>query len=141
MFTVFIIALIIATVLVTLCFIEDEETGIGALAFALLILTVLFFMSFRWQIGEANYTGYIYSRDSRLGYTTYHIRFSQNAGEDNQPSFTVKAGSEEEAKLDKLVGAEKKVLIFVPSEAPKMVQNIFEPGSFAQLKEIVEKEQ
>ena len=140
MFTIFIILLIIAVVLTIIVGMDDLGSGIAVGFIALLLLLIPFFMTFRWQIGEADYTGYIYSRDSQFGYTTYHIRFSENAGEDSQPSFTVAAGSDTEAKLDELVGSGTKVKVHVPSAAPKFVQNIFEPASFAELKQVVKED-
>lgn len=137
MFTIFIVLLIVAIVVTIIGSMEDAGTGLLVGSAALIILVIPFFLTFRWQIGEADYTGYIYSRDSQFGYTTYHIRFSENAGEDTQPSFKVKAGGDTEAKLDELVGSGVKVKVHIPAASPKFVQNIFEPGSFAELKEVV----
>lgn len=142
MITVFIILAIIALVAIvatTIYLYNEDGIGVAVGAFvlttllSLFILLIPFLMSFRWQVSDDTYTGYIYSRDSSWGYTTYHIRFSQNAGEDKQPSFTVKSGSEQESEFDKLVGTDEKVKVRVPSASPKMVNNIFEPSSFAEL--------
>lgn len=135
MFVIFIILVTIAIVLTILVSRDDIGEGLAFGLAAIFLLAFPFLATFRWQISDDVYTGYIYSRDSSFGYTRYHIRFSQNAGEDSQPSFKVKAGSEEEKKLDALVGSDTKVKIKVPSASPKFVNNIFEPASFAEIVE------
>lgn len=136
MFIIFLILVIIAIVVCVAVFREDIFAGFAALFVAVCLLIIPFFMTFRWQVSSAVYTGYVYSRNSSFGYTAYHIRYSQNAGEDTQPHFTVKAGTDTEKKLDKLVGSDTKVRISVPAASPKFVNNIFEPSSYAKLESV-----
>lgn len=135
MFIIFITLVIISVIVLVAVFMKDIETGVFVTFILLMILAIPFYMTFRWQISEDYYTGYIYSRDSSFGYTKYHIRFSQNAGNDSQPSFTIKSGTDTEKTLDDLVGSNTKVKIKVPSAPPKFVNNIFEPASFAEIYE------
>lgn len=75
----------------------------------LVIIVMLFLATFHWNAGEDVFTGYIYSTEDFLSNTTVHIRFSENAGTDEQPSFCV---SEEDRKLVKeLAGSGKKVRV------------------------------
>lgn len=67
------------------------------------------------SLGEKNYTGVIYSVENVLNKTVGHIRFSENAGEDTQPSFCVVKDSAEADKLRMLVGSGKKVKVTVPA--------------------------
>lgn len=110
---------------------EDLWQIIGSILIAAILILVL--VSFRWQISDQLYTGYIYSRDSVFGYTTYHIRFSKYAGEDKQPSFSVRAGSDEERELDRFVGTDKPVRVMVKASGPRLVDNPFEPHGLAEI--------
>lgn len=66
------------------------------------------------HFGEDTYTGYIYSV-TKSGFgkrTAGHLRFSESAGGDSQPSFCVK---EEDADyLRSLAGSGKKVRVTIP---------------------------
>lgn len=66
------------------------------------------------SFGEKTYTGYIYSSENVLNMTVGHIRFSENTGEDKQPSFCTVKGSEQAKKLKELTGSGKKVFVTVP---------------------------
>ena len=79
---------------------------VGIVAFGAL------FVRLSWS--TQNLTGYIYSADSALGYTTAHIRFSEQAGMDVQPSFCVKTNSDPGKQIKELVGSGKKVRITIP---------------------------
>jgi len=104
---------------------------VGIVALIMLAFTI------RWQFGDSTLTGYLYQRSDAYGYATYDLRFSQNAGMDNQPSFCVQSGSREDLKLRELVGKDdKKVEIFIPAKGFHMVNNYFECASFAQLKDV-----
>lgn len=65
--------------------------------------------------GEKTYTGYIYSSEDVLNKTTGHLRFSESAGEDTQPSFCAAKGSEAGKRIKELAGSGKKVKVTVPS--------------------------
>lgn len=78
--------------------------GIGAPILALFI---------DWRISSEKLTGYIYSTEDFANTTTVHIRFSENAGGDEQPSFCVALKDRELAHS--LAGSGKKVSVFVPS--------------------------
>ena len=67
----------------------------------------------RISTGEKQYTGYIYSAEDSFGETTGHIRFSQNAGEDMQPSFCVK--KEHGDTIKRYAGTEEKVKVTIPA--------------------------
>lgn len=94
-------------------------TGLGWVAVFVLILGVMAgfifaFMCVRWSTGEKVYTGYIYSADDHLGDSTSgHLRFSEYAGEDEQPSFCVKKSDGQQLK--DLAGSGKKVRVTVPT--------------------------
>ena len=118
MFIAFIISIIIPILIIFTRYRRMGYYDELALTLSMIWITlsiILFVNMFKWQMSSDIYTGYIYSRDSKFGYTTYHIRYSLNAGDDQQPSFTVKSGSSQEAELDKLVGSDTKVVIKVPS--------------------------
>ena len=57
------------------------------------------------SFGESTYTGYIYSAENVLNMTVGRIRFSENAGADEQPSFCTVKGSEQAKKLKELAGS------------------------------------
>lgn len=65
------------------------------------------------QWGTQNLAGYIYSNEDRGGYTKGHIRFSENAGADEQPSFCAPSNSEAAKKIKEYSGSGKKVKVTV----------------------------
>jgi Pyruvate/2-oxoacid:ferredoxin oxidoreductase gamma subunit len=69
------------------------------------------------NIGSQNLTGFIYSSESRFGYTTAHIRFSQNAGTDAQPEFCVASDSDAGRAIQKYTGSDTKVTVNIPPYA------------------------
>lgn len=68
---------------------------------------------FYWNIGEKTYTGYIYSAEDSYTKTVGQIRFSQNAGTDEQPSFCVK--KEHGDNIRKYAGTDTKVKVTIPT--------------------------
>ena len=84
----------------------------GGLFIVIAFFTFLFSMNLSW--GTSNLTGYIYSNEDRAGYTTGHIRFSENAGTDEQPSFCAPSDSEAADKIKEYSGSGKKVKVTVP---------------------------
>lgn len=84
-------------------------------AFGLIIPALLLSPLVQISFGEKTYTGYIYSSEDFLNRTVGHIRFSENAGEDTQPSFCVVKGSAEAEKIRALTGSGKKVKVKVPA--------------------------
>lgn len=66
------------------------------------------------SVGEQTLTGYIYSVEDDLGNKTRgHLRFSENAGEDSQPSFCVQKADGH--ILKELAGSGKKVRVEIPA--------------------------
>ena len=63
--------------------------------------------------GEKQYTGYIYSAEDTLFTTVGHLRFSENAGMDEQPAFCVDKANGQ--KIKDLAGTGKKVKVTVPA--------------------------
>jgi hypothetical protein len=79
-----------------------------------LFIGVIFIIScFRLNTGEKQYTGYIYSAEDTLFQTVGHLRFSENAGMDEQPAFCVDKGNGQ--KIKDLAGTGKKVKVTVPA--------------------------
>lgn len=79
----------------------------------IIIGVILFSTHFAWNTGEDIYTGYIYSTEDYFNRTEVHIRFSDMAGADEQPSFCV---AEEDRQLVKeLAGSGKKVRVVEPA--------------------------
>lgn len=76
---------------------------------------IAFLVSLNVSIGSHSLTGYIYSDTSQFGYTTAHIRYSQNAGMDVQPEFCVKTDSKAGQQILADVGTGTKVKINIPS--------------------------
>lgn len=67
----------------------------------------------QWSVGEQTLTGYIYSAGDGMGNkTTGHLRFSETAGEDSQPSFCVQ--KKDGHILKELAGSGKKVRVKIP---------------------------
>lgn len=79
-----------------------------------ILLATAIFALIQINLGESTYTGYIYSAEDILDKSVGHIRFSETAGKDSQPSFCVAKGSEESKKLKELAGSGKKVRVTVP---------------------------
>lgn len=77
------------------------------------IIIICILCCIRINFGEKTFTGYIYSvEDSFWDRTNAHIRFSENAGTDAQPSFCVKKS--ESSELRELAGTSKKVRVTIP---------------------------
>lgn len=115
---------------------NDYDYSVGAMALILLsAIGVLVFalLAMKWQIGTSTLTGYVYQRSESFGYVSYDLRYSLNAGQDNQPSFCVKAGSETDKKIQALVGTDSKAEVFIPAQGFFMTNNIFQCASEAQL--------
>lgn len=80
-----------------------------ALIFALIFLL----MCIRLNTGEKVYTGYIYSAEDTIFMTVGHLRFSENAGMDEQPSFCV--DKKDGQQIKELSGSGKKVRVVIPA--------------------------
>lgn len=87
--------------------------GMGFLFSGIFSLTALL-VAVNLSFSTSNLTGYIYSADTTFGYTTGHIRFSEQAGTDAQPQFCVQADSEPGKKIVELAGSGKKVKVTIP---------------------------
>lgn len=68
---------------------------------------------FQLNTGDKQYTGYIYSAEDGIAETIGHLRFSENAGYDEQPSFCV--DKKDGAQVKELAGSGKKVRVTVPA--------------------------
>jgi len=79
------------------------------------IWVICFLTALNWQISSQQLSGYIYSSSDTRGFTTAHIRFSQNAGTDAQPEFCVKTNSTPGREIAKYVGTNTKVEVNIPS--------------------------
>ena len=66
-----------------------------------------------WNPGEKQYTGYIYSAEDDIVITIGHLRFSENAGMDEQPEFCVDKNDGQIVK--DLADSGKKVKVTVPA--------------------------
>jgi Pyruvate/2-oxoacid:ferredoxin oxidoreductase gamma subunit len=112
--TIILILLVLLCVMIYIKGIEEDYSVIFGTAFAFAaFLTFLF--SINISLGSKELTGYIYSSNNRIGYTTAHIRFSQNAGSDAQPEFCVKTDSEAARAIQQYVGADTKVRVSIPA--------------------------
>lgn len=113
------ILLIVAAILTlfsTIAFFASDNEGWGVSILFFGALTVIGLLgSINWAIGSKELTGYIYSSSNKAGYTTAHIRFSQNAGTDAQPEFCVKTNSAPGQAIKKYVGSDTKVKVEIPS--------------------------
>ena len=105
-------------------------SGIAASVIGLLMMLFLI----KWQVSSNDLSGYAYQRIERFGYSHYSLRFSQNAGADEQLTFCVKAGSDTDKQLRKITGSDTKVKIYVPAGF-RLVNDPFECTSYAELKE------
>ena len=82
--------------------------GLGMLLIVFLVDT---FCNFRFS--EQKLTGYVYAVDDTFNYTKGHLRFSENAGTDNQPSFCV--NGEGRDLIRSLAGSGMKVSVTIPA--------------------------
>lgn len=79
----------------------------GAVVYIAIVSIFGFFTG--WSIRDNYYTGYIYTVSTAFDRTIAKLRFSENAGEDKQPSFCVYG--EEAKKAIKLAGSGIKVRV------------------------------
>lgn len=96
-------------------FIDDHPIVSLFVAIFTLVIGGFLVTHLHWNTGESIYTGYIYSAEDGIAATTGHLRFSQNAGEDTQPSFCVNKGTEASKQIKELAGSGKKVRVTVPA--------------------------
>lgn len=90
-----------------------DHTGVVFGVGVLILLATIFGATFiNWNTGEKQYTGYIYSAEDDISKTIGHLRFSENAGMDEQPSFCVNI--EDGQQVKDLAGSGKKVRVTVP---------------------------
>lgn len=114
-----IVATIILVLLALGCFVGMANSSYGGEGWGILgifLLVVAFFtflFSLNFKFGTENLTGYIYSSSDTAGYTKGHIRFSENAGTDEQPYFCAPSGSEAARKIKQYAGSGKKVAVTV----------------------------
>lgn len=94
---------------------EEWELPILIGAMAILIFAIGICSLCELNTGEKVYTGYIYSAGDSFNKTVGHIRFSEYAGEDAQPSFCASKNSETAKRIKELAGSGKKVKVRVPS--------------------------
>ena len=78
-----------------------------------LLLSPFTLVCLHWNGGDKTYTGYIYSVTESFRKTEAHLRFSEYAGEDSQPSFCI-ADSDIDM-IRNLAGSGKKVKVFIPA--------------------------
>ena len=93
-------------------FIDHPALFMGGII-ALFIAAIFTISCFRLNTGEKQYTGYIYSAEDTLFQTVGHLRFSENAGMDEQPAFCVDKSNGQ--KIKDLAGTGKKVKVTVPA--------------------------
>lgn len=97
-------------------FSDDDGGTFGLVSLILGIAWLICFLNcLNWQVSSKELTGYIYSSSDKAGFTTAHIRFSQNAGQDVQPEFCVKADSKPGHDIRNYIGNNTKVKIHIPS--------------------------
>lgn len=112
------ILLIVAAVLAILSFmatLNGSDAGPPLVVVFGVLALISLLGSVNWRFGSQQLTGYIYSYSNRAGYTTAHIRFSQNAGTDSQPEFCVAANSDAGRAIQKYTGSNTKVDVNIPS--------------------------
>jgi len=116
-----IIAALVLFVLTLICFViaVNSESVASLIIGGLSLFACIFCTSAAVNLHATsdNYTGYIYSSEKSIfGVNTYHIRFSENAGMDKQPSFCVGTNHKDVSdKLNQYVGSGKKVQITYPA--------------------------
>lgn len=94
-------------------FFIDHPTLIICGIFALSLVGIFALSCLQLNTGEKQYTGYIYSAEDTLFTTTGHLRFSENAGMDEQPAFCVDKANGQ--KIKDLAGSGKKVKVTIPA--------------------------
>lgn len=116
---------IVATILSLICgvilifFLKAEFSDwpvfatLGWVTFGL-VATASILIATKLNLSSQQLTGYIYSATTTWGYTTGHIRFSEQAGTDAQPEFCVSADSEAGKKIRELAGSSRKVKVTIP---------------------------
>jgi hypothetical protein len=121
--------LILTSILVFLRYGGEKEITVvlGALLGIACIIIGLF-AGIKWNISKDTYTGYIYSYKTTFGFVNVSIRYSLNAGQDNQPSFWVR--EEDIDLIEKYCGTDTKIKAEVPAGF-KFVNNPYEPASYA----------
>lgn len=94
-------------------FLDHPILGIGVITLGMFGLIGLAYC-IQWSTGEQTLTGYVYSAEDKLGNKTVgHLRFSETAGEDSQPSFCVQ--KKDGHTLKELAGSGKKVRVKIPA--------------------------
>lgn len=120
---------VLAIACIVAAFVSYDGEAWGIAGFVLVVIALFtLLLGIKFELGSQNLTGYIYSSENRFGYTTAHIRFSENAGTDEQPSFCVASDSEAGKKIQELVGSGKKVKVDIPSYF-YFTNNIFACGT------------
>lgn len=100
----------------TIYLFKDDEPELGLIAGMFLCIPIIGIMTLMHiSTGEKTYTGYIYSTEDVLDKTNVHIRFSKDAGKDEQPVFCVKNGTVNSEKFKDLAGSDNKVKIKIPA--------------------------
>lgn len=94
-------------------FCEDHIVSVILGAILIPIILICICSCFQLNTGEKQYTGYIYSAEDGIAETIGHLRFSENAGYDKQPSFCV--DKKDGAQVKELAGSGKKVRVTVPA--------------------------
>lgn len=117
MFTIYILLLIAVIVGGIIWGKIDDEWYLPSMMWTLAIpiLAICICSLCELNTGEKVYTGYIYSVEDSFNKTVGHIRFSEYAGEDAQPSFCASKNSETAKRIKELAGSGKKVKVKVPS--------------------------
>lgn len=94
-------------------FIEDHPLVSVSILIISIILLSFGTLCFHLNIGEKQYTGYIYSAEDDIDKTVGHLRFSETAGMDEQPSFCM--DKRDGKQIKDLAGSGKKVKVIVPA--------------------------
>ena len=141
MIYIFLILVIVTTLAAVKSF---HEYSVWLTLLAIATGSIAFFMPFffvKWQPSADTLTGYIYQRNNSYGYASYSLRYSQNAGADEQPSFCVRSGSEQDKTLQEFVGKDAKVQVTVPSSGVRLVNNPWACRSFASFDKVIEEQE
>lgn len=94
-------------------FIFDSPALAGGLVVLFSVVALFSVSCIHLNTGEKQYTGYIYSAEDGIAKTVGHLRFSETAGMDKQPSFCVDKRDGKQVK--DLAGSGKKVKVIVPA--------------------------
>lgn len=94
-------------------FSEDHSLASVGILIIATILVSFGILCFHLNTGEKQYTGYIYSAEDGIAETVGHLRFSETAGMDEQPSFCV--DKRDGKQIKDLAGTGKKVKVIVPA--------------------------